>query len=89
MEIKGSLLFIAILLATSAFAASGGETAGTAPPAPDATAAIRALLADPDFAAAATPAENAYDFASVDGVPGFGPLEPADNDRRVARLVRE
>jgi hypothetical protein len=89
MEIKGTFLFIAILLVTSAFAAGAAETTGTASPPPDATAAIRALLADPDFVAAPTPAENAYDFATADGVPGFGPLDASDHERRVARLVRE
>jgi hypothetical protein len=89
MEIKGTLSFIAVLLATSAFAAGAEETTGTATPRPDATAAMRALLADPAFAAAPAPAENGYDFATADDIPGFGPLDPAEHERRVVRLVRE
>ena len=87
MDIKGTFLFIAILLATSAFAVRAQEITAKPMTNEEATAAIRALLADPEFAAVPVLAENAYDFATGDGIPGFGPLDAAEGDRRLARLA--
>jgi hypothetical protein len=93
MDIKGTFLFVAILLATSAFAAKSQETTGTITGKPmtneEATSAIRALLADPNFAVVPMLAENAYDFATGEAIPGFGPLDAAEAERRLARLGRE
>jgi len=59
-----------------------------AAPAPaDATAVMRALLAERAFQESAGLAENSYDFNAPDGVPGFGPIE--SGERRLARIVRE
>ena len=49
----------------------------------DATATMRALLADPTLWASTGLAENAYDFNAPNGIPGFGPMDPPD--RRVAK----
>jgi hypothetical protein len=53
----------------------------------DATAAMRALLAEWVIRDATGLAENSYDFNAPDGVPGFGPIE--GSDRRLARVGRE
>jgi hypothetical protein len=89
MAIKTTILFVTILLITS-LAARAQETNGSAPnPSVDATTAIRLLLADPDFATGPALAENAYDFATGAGIPGFGPLDAAEGERRLAHLIWE
>jgi hypothetical protein len=53
----------------------------------DATALMRALLADGTIEHSIGLAENAYDFNAAGTVPGSGPLE--NGERRVARVVGE
>ncbi len=53
----------------------------------DATAVMRALLADHAIGVSPGLAENSYDFNAPSGVPGFGPMESPD--RRLARVLRE
>jgi len=87
MATKTTILFVTILLITS-LAARAQETNGSAPnPPADATATMRALLADPDFASGPALVENAYDFATGNAIPGFGPLDAAEP--RLAHLIRE
>jgi hypothetical protein len=45
----------------------------------DMTDRMRAIVADPAIRDFAGPAENAFDFAKPDGVPGFGPMRPTDD----------
>ena len=58
----------------------------TLPQAADATAKMRALLHDPAVNQPGL-AENAYDFNVPGGVPGFGPIDPAPGDRRLAQVI--
>ena|SRR5215468_10598817 len=65
--------------------AAPSETA--APATTDATAAIHAMLREGAVAASPVPAENAYDFNAPAGIPGFGPIDSATADRRLAQIV--
>jgi hypothetical protein len=94
MKIARSMLLGTLGLIASPFFADAQEVAGhsTAPQpaakAPvDATATMRALLAERVIQDSAGLAENAYDFNAPDGVPGFGPMD--SGDRRIARVGRE
>jgi hypothetical protein len=85
MTIRRTVGLAAIGLVATTLGASAQETTSAAPDRPaDATAVIRALLADRDFAAVSPLAENAYDFATADAIPGFGPIDGADSERRLA-----
>src|SRR5262245_23935847 len=53
----------------------------------DATAAIHALVRDPRLVGQPGLAENAYDFNAPGGVPGFGPIDSAPGDRRLAQVI--
>jgi hypothetical protein len=97
MKIARSMLLGTLGLIASPFFADAQDLAGhstapqpvtNAPAAPvDATAAMRALLAERVIQDSAGLAENAYDFNAPDGVPGFGPMD--SGDRRLARVGRE
>ena len=90
------LAVVGLVASTLAAAAQVGDfSAGpqaaiseTSPARPaDATAAMRALLHDPVFMSPPGLAENAYDFNAPGGVPGFGPIDLAPADRRLAQVV--
>jgi len=57
--------------------------------APDATAAIHALLHDGRLPSVSDLSENAYDF-NAPGIPGFGPMDDeAARERRLAHRIEE
>jgi hypothetical protein len=94
MKIGRSMLLGTLGLIASPFFADAQDVVGrSTEPQPvakapvDATAAMRALLAEWVVRDATGLAENAYDFNAPDGVPGFGPME--GGDRRLARVGRE
>ncbi|MFL4969027.1 MAG: hypothetical protein ACJ8FU_14235 [Xanthobacteraceae bacterium] len=94
MKIGRSMLLGTLGLIASPFFADAQEVTdhSTAPQSAvkmptDATAAMRALLAEWVIRDATGLAENAYDFNAPDGVPGFGPMD--SGDRRLARVGRE
>jgi hypothetical protein len=94
MKIGRSMLLGTLGLIASPFFADAQDLAGRATePSPvakapvDATATMRALLAEQVIRESGGLAENAYDFNAPDGVPGFGPMD--SGDRRVARFGRE
>ena len=91
------LVVLGLMVSTLSAAAQGllgngaelqAEPCDLAPTA-DATAAMRAMLADPSFSVAPGLAENAYDFNAPGGIPGFGPMEAEVPDRRFARAGSE
>ena len=51
-------------------------------------AEARALWDDPQIKRLVTETENAWDFVSPDGVPGFGPL-PAEDARKLLERSRD
>jgi hypothetical protein len=54
---------------------------------PDASVDIRAVLADPSVKGFIGLAENAWNFAEPDDVPGFGPLAADEAKRLVLRMA--
>jgi len=94
---RTALLAAAGLIASTLLAAAqtGDFSAGsqaaaseTSPPqVGDATATMRALVHDPVVTGSLVPVENAYDFNAPNGVPGFGPIDSAQPDRRLAQII--
>jgi len=93
---RTALLAAAGLIASTLLAAAqtGDFSAGsqaaaseTSPQAADATATMRALVHDPVVTGSLVPVENAYDFNAPNGVPGFGPIDSAQADRRLAQII--
>lgn len=61
----------------------------TQSPAPDATAAIHAMLRDGGLPGVSDLSENAYDF-NAPGIPGFGPMDDENGrERRLAHRIEE
>jgi hypothetical protein len=94
MKIGRSMLLGTLGLIASPFFADAQDLAGRSTQLPpvaktpaDATATMRALLAERLIQDGVGLTENAYDFNAPDGVPGFGPME--GGDRRIARVGRE
>jgi hypothetical protein len=91
MKIVSTVLLVALGLMVSTLSAAAQGLLGNAAelqatpcdlaPTADATAAMRAMLADPGFSSAPGLAENAYDFNVPGGVPGFGPMGAGIPDR--------
>jgi hypothetical protein len=69
---------IALLVGLTVAQNTRAEPNGT-PDASDMTNRMRAIVADPAIRDFAGPAENAFDFAKPDGVPGFGPMRATDD----------
>ena len=75
---------------TSRVVAGCGAAAGLCNAAvvkPDASVDIRAVLADPSVKGFIGLAENAWNFAKPDDVPGFGPLAAEEAKRLVLRMT--
>jgi hypothetical protein len=94
---RAALLAASGLIASTLFAAaqvgdiSAAPLAATsetaAPQTADATAAMHALLREGAVTFSPVPAENAYDFNAPGGIPGFGPIDSATADRRLAQII--
>jgi hypothetical protein len=81
--------FTQIATAQERYRDTDGMALGQSQPV-DSTAAMQALLRDGSLIGYADLSENSYDFNALDGVPGFGPMEPeAGQQRRVARATDE
>jgi hypothetical protein len=99
MKITSTMLLVVLGLMVSTLSAAAQGLLGNAAeleavpcdlaPTADATAAMRAMLADPSFSAAPGLAENAYDFNVPGGIPGFGPMGAGIPDGRFARAGSE